>query len=74
MKMVKSLLNILRNNMWTYFEQKFPDENRYIYVIWKNGKEEEILWDTGTNERFLNGRESAEWILSGLLLWKYRGE
>ena len=60
--------------MWKYFEDEFPDENRYIYVIWKTGQEEEMLWKEGTNERLLNNEDLAEFILSGLLLWKYRGE
>jgi len=47
---------------WKFFENELPDNDRYIYIIWKNGIQEDWLWNN----------LSKLCLSNEVLLWKYR--
>ena len=70
-KYQKNMLNFAKNNpgwhginkdSWKFFENELPDNDRYIYIIWKNGIQEDWLWN----------KLSKLCLSNEVLLWKYR--
>jgi hypothetical protein len=46
---------------WRYFSDiQLPDNNRYVNIIWKNGYEEQRLWNSKSE------------LDPEMMLWKYR--